>query len=65
MGKGDKMLRITQVRSAVTRMRKQRRTLRALGILRMHHTVEHRDVPQIRGMIQKVAHLVSVEEVGG
>ena len=41
----------------------ERRTIEALGLHRLHHTVIHADVPQIRGMVHKVAHLVSVEEV--
>jgi large subunit ribosomal protein L30 len=57
-------LRITQVKSTIKRQKSQRLTLEALGIRRMRATVEHQDTPQIRGMITKVAHLVSVEEVG-
>jgi len=56
-------LRITQVRSAIGTKPKQRGTLRALGLRRMHHTVEHPDKPEVRGMIARVPHLVSVEEV--
>ncbi len=56
-------LKITQVRSAINRVEKQKRTIRALGILRLHHTVVHDDTPQIRGMIRVVHHLVKVEEV--
>jgi large subunit ribosomal protein L30 len=41
----------------------QRATVRALGIRRMNHAVEHTDTPQIRGMIFKVRHLVEVEEI--
>ncbi len=58
-----KTLRITQVRSGIGLARDQRRTVRALGILRMHHTVEQADTPVIRGMIFKVKHLVKVEEI--
>jgi large subunit ribosomal protein L30 len=65
MARDEKKLRITQVRSAISRQKDQKRTLEALGIKRMHHTVEHVATPQIRGMVTKVAHLVSVEEVGG
>ena len=57
-----KTLRITQVKSAIGRQKKQKRTLTALGIRRMNHTVEKADSPQVRGMVHKVAHLVSVEE---
>ena len=56
-------LRITQIKSAIRRNEKQKRTIRALGFHRLHQTVEHKDVPQIRGMIQKVAHLVKVDEI--
>jgi large subunit ribosomal protein L30 len=58
-----KTLRITQVRSGIGLARDQRRTVRALGILRMNHTVEQADTPVIRGMIFKVKHLVKVEEI--
>lgn len=56
-------LRITQIRSAIGRIQKQRRVVRALGITRLYQTVEHKDTPQIRGMIRKISHLVKVEEV--
>ncbi len=56
-------LKITQVRSAIKRNEKQKRTIKALGFHRLHQTVVHPDVPQIRGMIRKVAHLVQVEEI--
>jgi large subunit ribosomal protein L30 len=58
-----KTLRITQVRSGIGLARDQRATVRALGIKRMHDTVEQADTPAIRGMIFKVKHLVKVEEV--
>lgn len=57
-----KKLRITQIRSKNGRKEDQRRTLTALGITKMGQTVEHEATPQIRGMITKVVHLVSVEE---
>ena len=56
-------LRITQVRSSIGAKPKQRGTLRALGLRRLHQTVEHADRPEIRGMVAKVPHLVKVEEV--
>ncbi len=56
-------LRITQRRSGIGRKENQRRTLEALGLRRMGQTVEHPDRPEIRGMIDRVSHLVSVEEV--
>lgn len=57
-------LRIRQVRSASGHPSDQHRTLEALGIRRMQHVVEHNDTPQIRGMVFKVRHLVTVDEVG-
>jgi large subunit ribosomal protein L30 len=54
-------LKITQVRSTIKRLENQKRTIRALGIKRLHHTVIHADTPVIRGMIRKVEHLVVVE----
>jgi large subunit ribosomal protein L30 len=56
-------LRITQVKSASGHRRDQGLTVRALGIRKMQHTVEHNDTPQIRGMVFKVRHLVKVEEL--
>jgi large subunit ribosomal protein L30 len=56
-------LRITQVRSAIATKPKQRGTLRALGLRRVNHCVEHEDKPEVRGMIARVPHLVEVEEV--
>jgi large subunit ribosomal protein L30 len=58
-----KTLRITQVRSGIGLARDQRATVRALGIKRMHASVEQADTPAIRGMIFKVKHLVKVEEI--
>jgi large subunit ribosomal protein L30 len=58
-----KTLRITQVRSGIGLARDQRATVRALGIKRMHDTVEQVDNPAVRGMIFKVKHLVKVEEI--
>ena len=56
-------LKITQVRSSIGAKPKQRGTLRALGLRRINHTVEHADRPEIRGMVKRVPHLVQVEEV--
>jgi len=57
-----KTLKITQIRSGIGLPRDQRATVRALGIKRMHQTVEQLDTPVIRGMVFKVKHLVKVEE---
>ena len=56
-------LRVTQIRSAIGVKPKHRGTLRALGLRRINHTVEHADRPEIRGMIAAVPHLVEVVEV--
>jgi large subunit ribosomal protein L30 len=56
-------LKVTQVRSALSRGSKQRGTIRALGLKRLGHSVVHEDRPEIRGMIRAVEHLVEVEEV--
>ncbi len=56
-------LRVTQVRSTIGAQPKQRGTLRALGLRRINHTVELPDRPEIRGMVERVPHLVHVEEV--
>ena len=55
-----KKLRIKQVRSAIGRKQDQKKTLIALGITKMGKTVEHADTPQIRGMINKISHLLNV-----
>ncbi len=55
-------LQITLVRSPIGYSVKQKRTVRALGLRKLHQTVEHEDTPVVRGMIAKVNHLVSVEE---
>ena len=56
-------VKITQIRSIIGRPEKHRRILRALGLRKMHMTVEHNNNPAILGMVKKVPHLVRVEEV--
>ena len=56
-------LQVTQVRSSIGIKPKQRGTLRALGLRGISQTREHEDNPIIRGMIAKVPHLITVEEV--
>ena len=63
--KKKKKLRITQVRSGIGHQEVQKRTLEALGLRRIRHTVIHPDRPEIRGMINRIYHLVEVEEVMG
>jgi large subunit ribosomal protein L30 len=58
-----KKIRITQVRSGIGRPARQKRTLEALGFKRMHQTLEVEATPQIMGMIEKVKHLLKVEEL--
>ncbi len=55
-------IKIKQVRSGINRPAKQKRTLKALGIRKMNHVVEHEATPQIMGMINKVKHLIEVAE---
>jgi large subunit ribosomal protein L30 len=62
MAKGAKTLRITLVRSPIGYELDQKRTVRALGLRRMHQTVEQVDNPAVRGMLNKVRHLIRVEE---
>jgi large subunit ribosomal protein L30 len=56
-------LRITLVRSVIGRPGDQERTVRSLGLKHVNQTVERQDTPSIRGMVEKIRHLVSVEEV--
>ena len=56
-------LKVTQVRSVIDRPKDQKDTIRRLGLHRMHDSVVKDDRPDIRGMIDKVRHLVTVEEV--
>jgi len=56
-------LKVTQVKSGVGGKFNQRQTLRSLGLKRMHDVVVKEDRPEIRGMINTVSHLVTVEEV--
>jgi large subunit ribosomal protein L30 len=57
-----KALKVTWVKSAIGYSARQKNTVRALGLRRLGQTVEHDDTPVIRGMINKVSHLVRVEE---
>jgi large subunit ribosomal protein L30 len=55
---------VTLVKSPIGYTKDQKATVLALGLRRMHQTIEHKDTPALRGMIRKVIHLVQVEEVG-
>ena len=56
-------IRITQVKSKIGKPETQKRTLEALGIRKLNHSVEHEATPQILGMVEKVRHLVVVENI--
>lgn len=57
-----KKLKIKLVRSLIGASEKQRGTVRALGLRKVHETVEREDTPDVRGMIERVKHMVKVEE---
>ncbi|MBD3347845.1 MAG: 50S ribosomal protein L30 [Candidatus Eisenbacteria bacterium] len=59
----SRKLRIRQTGSTIGRSKDQKKTVRALGLHRMHQVVVHDDTPQIRGMVAQVAHLLDVEEI--
>ncbi len=59
-----KKIRITQVKSGIDRPERQKRTLKALGLTKMHASKEVEATPQVLGMVEKVHHLVKVEEAG-
>jgi large subunit ribosomal protein L30 len=61
----EKKLKITLVRSYIGRPQKQRKVLRGMGLEKLNRTVVLNDTPEIRGMVNKVSHLVFVEELGG
>ena len=54
-------VKITQIKSTIDRSKRQKLTMEALGLKKINHTVEHEATPQILGMIEKVNHLVKVE----
>ena len=58
-------IRITQVKSKIRCLKKHKRTLEALGLRRIRHSVIHEDTPQIRGMVSQVFYLVHVEPAAG
>ena len=57
----DKNLKITQTKSIIDQTVRQKRTIEALGLGRHNYSVVKKDTPQIRGMIEKVKHLVKIE----
>jgi large subunit ribosomal protein L30 len=61
--KKEKLLRITLTKSPIGYSSRQKRTVQALGLRKMNQSVEQKDTPVIRGMVSKVEHLVTVEEI--
>ena len=59
----EKMIRIKQVRSVIGRPERQKRTMRALGLRKINHTRDIKATPQVLGMVEKVKHLITVEEI--
>ena len=59
----EKKLKITQVRSIIGHPARQKRTMEALGLRRINHSREVVATPQVMGMIEKVKHLITVEEI--
>lgn len=57
-----KKLKLTLVRSVIDRSKRQKDTVKALGLRKMNHTVVKEVTPQVQGMINKVSHLLLVEE---
>jgi large subunit ribosomal protein L30 len=57
-----KTLRVTLVKSSIGYTKDQKRTVHALGLRRMNQTVEHTDNPALRGMLNKIIHLLRIEE---
>lgn len=58
-----KKIKITQIKSTIEQLEKAKRTIKALGLGRPNYSVVKNDTPQIRGMVDKVRHLVKVEKV--
>lgn len=59
---GGKTVRVTLVRSPIGFNKIQKATVRALGLRRLHQTVEHEDTPALRGMLTSVIHLLKIQE---
>jgi len=56
-------LQITQIKSSIKKGKNQKANLEALGLKKIGHSVKHNDTPVIKGMIEKVEHLIKVEEL--
>ena len=53
-------IKVTQIKSAINRPKRQKLTLKALGLGKLNRTVEHEATPQILGMVKKVEHMVKI-----
>lgn len=62
MAKAGTRVRVTYTKSAIGYAKDQKATVVALGLKKLNQTVEHNDTPQLRGMVNKVRHLVTLEE---
>jgi large subunit ribosomal protein L30 len=56
-------IKITQIKSTIDRNENQKRTVRALGLTKLHQSVELEATPQIMGMVNTVSHLIKVENI--
>ena len=56
-------IKITQIKSTIDRSERQKRTVQALGLRKMNHSVEVEATPQIIGMVRKVNHLIAIESI--
>jgi large subunit ribosomal protein L30 len=61
----EKKLKITLIKSYIGKPQKQREILRGMGLEKLNKTVMLKDTPEIRGMVNKVSHLVFMEEIKG
>jgi large subunit ribosomal protein L30 len=61
--KTEKIIRITLRKSPIGYSERQKGTVKALGLKRMHQSIEHVDTPVMRGMVARISHLVEVEEI--
>jgi large subunit ribosomal protein L30 len=59
---GNRKIRVTLVKSVYGRLQSHKDTVRGLGLRRMRHSVELDDTPQVRGMINKIAYMLRVED---
>ena len=57
-----KTIKVTLIRSPIGYSKQQKATVKALGLRNMHKVVEHKDTPALRGMLDKIIHLIKIEE---